>query len=137
MADQWIDLIVPYTIAFDQAVDFGADKPAVAKHSEQRHSTTDQTSGAARLSAVNVYRRMLRHYAAVAATSRYISSCPYLTPSLHRSLRGARIGGERLGLQPTRIAGWAFVKALGWDWGLDALALFHRVDEACMQGAWP
>ncbi|HZO91000.1 MAG TPA: aminoglycoside phosphotransferase family protein [Chthonomonadaceae bacterium] len=37
---------------------------------------------------------------------------------------------ERLGLDPARIAGWTFVKALGWEWGPEALALFHRVAQA-------
>jgi hypothetical protein len=22
-----------------------------------------------------------------------------------------------LGLEPSRVAGWAFVKSVGWDWG--------------------
>jgi len=34
---------------------------------------------------------------------------------------------ERLGLDPARIAGWAFVKALGWEWGQEVADLFHRV----------
>ncbi len=34
---------------------------------------------------------------------------------------------ERLGLDPARIAGWAFVKALGWEWGPETADLFQRV----------
>ncbi len=36
-----------------------------------------------------------------------------------------------LSLDPSRIAGWAFAKALGWDWGPEILVLFHEV-----AGAW-
>lgn len=32
-----------------------------------------------------------------------------------------------LGLDPARIAGWAFVKALGWQWGPEVAALFRKV----------
>jgi streptomycin 6-kinase len=35
-----------------------------------------------------------------------------------------------LGLDPARIAGWAFVKALGWEWGPDVFSLFHDVARA-------
>ena len=35
-----------------------------------------------------------------------------------------------LGLNPARIAGWAFVKALGWQWGPDFVALFRKVAQA-------
>jgi streptomycin 6-kinase len=35
-----------------------------------------------------------------------------------------------LGLDPARIAGWTFVKALGWEWGPEAFALFQKVAEA-------
>jgi streptomycin 6-kinase len=31
---------------------------------------------------------------------------------------------DLLGLDPARIAGWAFVKSLGWDWGPQAARLF-------------
>ncbi len=37
---------------------------------------------------------------------------------------------ERLELAPARIAGWTFVKALGWEWGPESLALFHQVAQA-------
>jgi streptomycin 6-kinase len=37
---------------------------------------------------------------------------------------------ERLGLDPARIAGWAFVKSLGWDWGPVAARLLHQVSGA-------
>lgn len=37
-----------------------------------------------------------------------------------------------LDLEPARIAGWAFVKALGWEWGPDVLDLLHQVAQA-----WP
>ncbi len=36
----------------------------------------------------------------------------------------------RLDLDPARIAGWAFVKALGWEWGQEELALFEEVARA-------
>jgi streptomycin 6-kinase len=35
-----------------------------------------------------------------------------------------------LGLDPARIAGWAFVKALGWEWGAASLRLFHTLAQA-------
>lgn len=35
-----------------------------------------------------------------------------------------------LDLDPARIAGWAFVKALGWEWGPDVVALFDKVAQA-------
>jgi streptomycin 6-kinase len=35
-----------------------------------------------------------------------------------------------LGLSPARIAGWAFVKALGWQFGPEFLTLFQRVSHA-------
>ncbi|HZT41951.1 MAG TPA: aminoglycoside phosphotransferase family protein [Chthonomonadaceae bacterium] len=37
---------------------------------------------------------------------------------------------ERLALDPARIAGWAFVKALGWEFGPEMAALFHKVAQA-------
>jgi len=33
----------------------------------------------------------------------------------------------KLDLEPARIAGWTFVKALGWDWGQEALSFFNEV----------
>jgi len=35
-----------------------------------------------------------------------------------------------LGLDPARIAGWAFVKALGWQFGPEFVTLFHEVAQA-------
>jgi hypothetical protein len=35
-----------------------------------------------------------------------------------------------LGLDPARIAGWAFVKALGWQWGPEFVTLFQDVGRA-------
>ena len=35
-----------------------------------------------------------------------------------------------LGLDPARIAGWAFVKALRGDWGPEYLMLFQHVAQA-------
>ncbi len=35
-----------------------------------------------------------------------------------------------LGLDPARIAGWAFVKALGWEWGPEVVTLFQKVSKA-------
>jgi streptomycin 6-kinase len=40
-----------------------------------------------------------------------------------------RFAGE-LGLDPARIAGWAFVKALGWEWGAAFLTLFQTLARA-------
>lgn len=37
---------------------------------------------------------------------------------------------EHLGLDPARIAGWTFVKALGWEWGPEVTALFQKVAQA-------
>jgi streptomycin 6-kinase len=34
---------------------------------------------------------------------------------------------DRLGLDPARIAGWAFVKSLGWNWGAHSARLFGAV----------
>ena len=36
----------------------------------------------------------------------------------------------RLGLDPARIAGWALVKAFGWEWGPEATVIFRHVYEA-------
>ena len=33
--------------------------------------------------------------------------------------------GDLLGLEPARIAGWAFVKSLGWDWGAPVARLLR------------
>jgi streptomycin 6-kinase len=38
---------------------------------------------------------------------------------------------DQLGLDPGRIAGWAFVKSLGWEWGPEVMALFYQVSQAC------
>jgi len=35
-----------------------------------------------------------------------------------------------LGLDPARIAGWAFVKSLGWQFGPEFVTLFQRVAQA-------
>jgi streptomycin 6-kinase len=34
---------------------------------------------------------------------------------------------DSLELDPARISGWAFVKALGWEWGPEAFTLLHQV----------
>ena len=39
---------------------------------------------------------------------------------------------ERLDLSPARIAGWAFVKSVGWEWSPPFVAAFREV-----AGAWP
>jgi len=44
------------------------------------------------------------------------------------ALRGQiRRFGDLLGLDPARIAVWAFVKSLGWDCGPDTARLFRAV----------
>ncbi len=35
----------------------------------------------------------------------------------------------RLGLDRSRVARWAFVKSLGWNWGLEVAELFASVAE--------
>ncbi|MEO5988875.1 MAG: aminoglycoside phosphotransferase family protein [Candidatus Eisenbacteria bacterium] len=32
-----------------------------------------------------------------------------------------------LGLDPIRVAGWAFVKSLGWNWGAPSVRLLHKL----------
>jgi streptomycin 6-kinase len=48
------------------------------------------------------------------------------TPEAVTSLR-RQIGqfSERLALEPARVAGWAFVKSLAWDWGPAAARVLH------------
>jgi streptomycin 6-kinase len=40
---------------------------------------------------------------------------------------------QELGLSPARIAGWTFVKALGWDCGSSVVSLFQKVAEPWYQ----
>jgi streptomycin 6-kinase len=37
---------------------------------------------------------------------------------------------ERLALDPARIAGWTFVKSLGWEWEPEAARIFQEVAKA-------
>ena len=50
------------------------------------------------------------------------SAAPYPVAAIRRQIdQFSRL----LDLDPARIAGWAFVKSIGWDWGPEAARLFH------------
>lgn len=43
--------------------------------------------------------------------------------------RQVRFFADALHLDPERVAGWAVVKSIGWNWGPDAAALFTKVHD--------
>jgi streptomycin 6-kinase len=49
---------------------------------------------------------------------------------VHALRRQIRRFAERLELDPARIAGWAFVKSLGWSWGPEVARVFQQAAEA-------